>query len=127
MSEIIGRTIPVTSRATEKVSAVDSAVAIKRERPRDDEGAYDDQVDIAPQRHMAQSAEQITLSLQMVGALLAGELPAEAVAALEAFAPLGKVAAMDAPYQALLASGHEQIDWPPNTTLEQALYRAARM
>ena len=127
MSDSIGRTIPVSSgRATEKVSAVDSAVHIKRERPRDDSD-YEDQVDIAPRRHMAQKSEQITLSLQMVEALVAGELPEEAVKALQAFAPLGDIAAMGEPCRALIKAGKDQIDWPPDMTLEKALYRAVRM
>lgn len=124
MSDIIGRTIPVSMRVTEKIGAVASAAPLKREHPHDDSD-YEDLVDVAPQQHLEQGPEEITLSLQMVLALIEGDLPEEAVKALSAFAPLGEKDDIAAGYDRMVSKGHENIDWPNTMSLAQALATAA--
>lgn len=112
------------TRPTGKVTAVN------RTRPatRDHEEAefdYEDKVDINPAEHLHNAPQHIDLSLAMIRALLAGELPLEAIEALESFAPIGDLANGTYNCDRVEEKGLDFVAWPVGETLTYALEFAA--
>lgn len=91
-----------------------------------DDFIFEDKIDIAPADHLRNAAEQIDLSLEMVEALITGQLPPEAIEALSAFAPLGDLREAATHCQRIRQKGLDFIAWPNTRTLAEALYQAQR-
>lgn len=124
MSDSIDRVPAPTNRSTERVTAPSPAgLRLKRE----DEAAfsYEDQVDIHPAWRLQHGSSELDLSLAMIRALIAEELPPEAIEALMAYAPLGDLSNAEFWCDRVEQKGEETVLWFSTMTLAQALERAA--
>lgn len=118
----IRRVMP--QRAAERVAGI--AAAGPRKRESEGEGfSYEDRVDIAPAQHLQNAPDVIDLSLEMIRALIAGELPVEAIEALEAFAPIGTLDDARDNCLRVEQKGQDFIPWHSSRSLTQALELAA--
>lgn len=125
MSDAIDR-VPGTnsSRAAERVAATTpTGLRLKRE----DETAfsYEDQVDIHPAWRLQHGADELDLSLAMIRALIAQELPPEAIEALISYAPLGDLSGAGVLCDRVEQKGQDTVLWLNTMSLAQALERAA--
>lgn len=123
MSDAIDRVPgPTSPRSAERVTA--PASLNLRLRQEDDSGfSYEDRVEIDASRDLV--GDILELSIAMIRALIAGELPEEAVQSLETYAPLGNLTDKEAQCDRVEQKGMETIPWPSTVTLAQALERAA--
>lgn len=125
MSDPIDRISSNTTRATERISASNQS-GLRLKRDDDNMSAYEDQVDIHPAWRMQNDASELALSIAMIRALVAGELPPEAISALETYAPLGDMELGEYWCDRVEQKGHDTVLWLNTMTLSQALERAAK-
>ena len=124
MSDPIDQITGTGPRSTERITA--TARANMRLKKDEDSGfSYEDQVDIHPSWRLQNTASELDLSLAMIRALIAEELPSEAIEALMSYAPLGDLSDAAMWCDRVEQKGMETIVWPNNMSLDQALERAA--
>ena len=118
----IRRILP--QRQAERVAAPARINPARRDH--EEEGfTFEDQIDVAPVEHLQNAPDEIDLSLEMIRALIAGELPAEAVTALSGFAPIGDLRNGRENCDRVQQKGHDFVTWPSAKSLTQALEFAA--
>lgn len=111
-------------RPAERVTAPARINPVRRDHE-EDGFTFEDQIDIAPVEHLQNAPEEIDLSLDMIRALIAGELPPEAIEALSGFAPIGDLKDGPANCDRVQQKGQDFISWPSAKSLTQALAFAA--
>jgi hypothetical protein len=119
----IRRSNAVTSGPA-RIGATKPAAPLKRESAGND-FQFEDKLDISPEVHLASGPDQIDISLEMIHALIAQELPDEAITALASFAPIGDLANAHRDYDRLEAKKTDFITWIKTQTLAQAISEAA--
>ena len=111
-------------RSAERVAAPARISPVRRDH--EEEGfTFEDQIDIAPITHLQNAPDEIDLSLEMIRALIAGELPPEAVEALSGFAPIGDLKDGIENCDRVQQKGQDFITWPSAKSLTQSLAFAA--
>lgn len=124
MSDTIDN-IPATGpRSTERISA-SNRTGLRLKKEDDPDLSYEDQVDIHPAWRIQNSPSELDLSLAMIRALIAEELPPEAIEALMSYAPLGDLSDAAAWCDRVEQKGMDIIRWPSGLNLAQALENAA--
>lgn len=117
--------IPATGpRATERISG-SNRPGLRLKKDDDSHSSYEDQVDIHPAWRMQNSPSELDLSIAMIRALIAEELPPEAIEALMSYAPLGDLTDAGFWCDRVEQKGMDIIRWPSGLSLAQALERAA--
>ena len=112
-------------RSTERITAVPKTPVIHKKSEEDNDELFRDKLDVSPEAHLQNAPDQIDLSLEMIRALIAGELPDEAVTALESFAPIGDLNNAMPLCDRVQSKGMDFITWEKSKTLTQALAIAA--
>jgi hypothetical protein len=107
-----------------RIGAAKPAAPVKREHEGGD-FVFEDKLDISPEAHLASGPDQIDLSLEMIRALIAGELPEEAITALESFAPIGDLGGASELCDRVQSKPADFITWEKTQSLAQALAIAA--
>jgi hypothetical protein len=108
---------------TDRVTAAKRVGTVKRDHEGD--FVFEDRIDVAPEEHLSNAPDIIDLSLEMIRALIANELPEEAVTALESFASLGDLVDGAENCDRVQSKGLDFISWEKTQTLSQALAFAA--
>jgi hypothetical protein len=114
-----------SARFTERVMSVASSPALRHNHSDNSEELFHDRLDVAPEEHLSTAPDQIDISLEMISALANGELPQEAITALESFAPIGELITPIAHCERVKEKGQDFITWEKTQTLAQALALAA--
>lgn len=126
MSDSIDRLAGLNAtRTTERIAGSNpSGLRLKQDGPA--ANPHDDQVDIHPAWRVQNGAGELTLSLAIIRALLADELPKDVVDALKAYASFGELENASFWCDRIEQKGQDHVMWFSTMTLAQTLERMAR-